>query len=372
MRATLLATTVLSMFAGGAQAAGIERSAQSMAILFEEGRHAQLSFSHVNPDVSGRAPALLGGRGSGEVLDDYATFALGYKMALGERLDLALILDQPIGADIAYPTGTGYPLEGTTATIDTNAVTGVLRYRVGAGLSVHGGLRVARTEGDVDLRFPAFGPAGYQLSTSRETDAGYLLGLAYERPEIGLRIALTYNSQITHDFDATETVLGASFETGFETTIPESVNLEFQTGIAPDTLLFGSVRWVNWPDFEIAPTVYTAPRSTGGLGQEPLVYYDDETVTYNLGIGRRFSEHWSGALTLGYETRMDPPEGMGNLGPTDGRESIGLALTHTRDNVSITGGVEYIAVGDTTTRTVEADFDDNHALAMGVEIGVSF
>ena len=63
---------------------------------------------------------------------------------------------------------------------------------------------------------------------------------------------------------------------------------------------------------------------------------------------RRFNETWSGAVTLGYE----PSDGdlTGNLGPTDGMRSIGLAATYTRDNMKITGGIRYVDIGDAATR----------------------
>ena len=40
---------------------------------------------------------------------------------------------------------------------------------------------------------------------------------------------------------------GESGTTKFES--PASLNLEFQTGLRPGTLLFSNVRWVNWDDF---------------------------------------------------------------------------------------------------------------------------
>jgi len=44
-----------------------------------------------------------------------------------------------------------------------------------------------------------------------------------------------------------------NFASVTEIKTPQSVNLEFQTGIAKVTLLFGSVRWVDWTAFNIFP-----------------------------------------------------------------------------------------------------------------------
>jgi long-chain fatty acid transport protein len=92
-------------------------------------------------------------------------------------------------------------------------------------------------------------------------------------------------------------------------------------------------------------------------------------VTYNLGVGRRLNDQWSVAATLGYE----PSDGerTGNLGPTDGMSSFGLAATYTMDNVKITAGVRYVDIGDATT-SLNARFTGNDGIGVGFRIGYSF
>jgi long-subunit fatty acid transport protein len=297
----------------------------------------------------------------------YNSFSLGYKMDIGERMALAVIIDEPIGADVAYPGvpgATSYALAGTTADLESLSLTALLRYKLENNVSVYGGLRVQSAEGTVNIKFPAAGIADYRMSTSRETDLGYVVGVAWENPEIAARVALTYNSAITHDLQSTETGLGPALNSSFETEVPQSVNLEFQTGVAEDTLLFGSIRWVDWSEFTIAP-----PRYLAIVGNE-LVDYPKDRVTYNLGIGRRFNEQWSGAATIGYE----PSDGeiTGNLGPTDGMTSFGLAATYTIDNTEITAGVRYVDIGDATTEGLNAKFQNNDGIGVGIRIGYTF
>lgn len=350
----ILTTMAALTTAGGVQAGGVERSSQSVAILFEQGRYAELSFGHFAPDVSGTG---LGGA-SGDMAPSYNSWSLGYKMDIGERLDFALILDQPIGADVDYPTST-YALTGTTAELTSSAITALLRYSFENNVSVYGGLRYETVHGEVSIPFVA----GYTLNTNHDSELGYIVGLAWEKPEIAARVALTYNSAITHTLDSLEfgAVAGS-----FDTEVPQSVNLEFQTGIAKDTLLFGSIRWVDWSEFQIAPPAYA-----GATGGSALVSYPKDRVTYNLGIGRRFNESWAGAVTLGYE----PSDGelTGNLGPTDGMRSIGLAATYTRDKMKITGGIRYVDIGDATTRPpVNGNFSGNSGVGVGIRVGYSF
>ena len=37
---------------------------------------------------------------------------------------------------------------------------------------------------------------------------------------------------------------------------PQSVQLDFQTGVAPKTLVFGYVRWVDWTEFDVTPPLF--------------------------------------------------------------------------------------------------------------------
>ena len=108
--------------------------------------------------------------------------------------------------------------------------------------------------------------------------------------------------------------------------------LDFQSGIAKDTLLFGAIRWREWSKFDITPVGFKAASGGGSL-----LDYDNNVITYSLGLGRRFNETWSGAVTLGHEKSSGGF--AGNLGPTDGYTSIGLGGTYSRDNMKITGGV---------------------------------
>ncbi|MGJ8587034.1 MAG: OmpP1/FadL family transporter [Yoonia sp.] len=372
----LLSTTIAS-------AGGIERAAPSAALLFEDGNYLELNFGFVSPDVSGTQAIPFAGSAAGSksenIAEKYTQLGFGYKNDLNDRLSIALIIDQPYGADVNYGADTDYAYGGgvlalggigSTASIDSNAITALLSYKLPSNFTVYGGGRAVQTSGEVAL----FNT--YTMETSTETDFGYVVGGAWERPDIAARVALTYHSEIIHDFDATEASPANALvptETEFSTTLPQSVTLEAQTGVAADTLLFGSVRWVNWSEFDISPVEYGVITDGGSL-----VDYDDDTVTYNVGLGRRFSDEWSGAVTAGYEAANGGFSG--NLGPTDGNKSLGVAATRTMDNLRITGGVRYIWVGDTETEapapapegTTLGEFEDNSGWAAGVRIAYNF
>ncbi|MDQ2065461.1 hypothetical protein Q9295_03675 [Xinfangfangia sp. CPCC 101601] len=364
MKRILTNTVAFGLAAGAAHAGGIERSHSPYAILWESGNYAELSFAYVKPKVSGTVGG--GAVSSGDMAGDYSQIGLGVKYAINDQLDLAVVIDQPMGADIAYsaPVGGLYPLAGSTGNIDSVAVTALARYKFDGGFSVHGGIKAQRSNGDVSLPFVG---AGYTMQTSKETDLGYIIGAAYEKPEIALRVALTYQSSITHNFTSVETGLGGLSGTGsFETEVPQALTLDFQSGVAADTLVFGSIRWREWTAFDISPPGYGNPLAVG----EALVEYNDDVVTYTLGVGRRFNENWAGAISIGYEGSGSST--VGNLGPHDGMRSITLGGTYTQDNMKITAGVSYIDIGDAVTNTINGVFTDNSGVGFGMKVGYSF
>ena len=152
------------------------------------------------------------------------------------------------------------------------------------------------------------------------------------------------------------------------TETPQSVNLEFQSGVAKNTLVYGSIRWVDWSEFDMTPPVYKT------LTGSPLVFYNGDVTTYSIGAAYRFNDSWTGTITYAYDT---PIGGYSlNLGPVDGYNSIGLAAIYTYDALKITAGVRYLALGDTQTQirgyAPAANFDGNSAVTFGLRVGYYF
>lgn len=380
MTVKYLAPAALMLSAGLAHAGGIERSHSPYAVLWEKGNYAELSFGHLSPDVSGTfSHPLAGALGSGDILPSYNQTSLALKYALRPDLDLAVVLDQPMGAKINYPEGiqsgvAPYPIARSNARIDSHALSALLRYRLNENWSVHGGLKAQRTKGEVEIFNPALPGGSYAMKTSSETDLGFLVGTAYERPDIALRVALTYQSAITHDFEATERLPSAdvSRTTNFKTKTPQSLTLDFQSGIAADTLLFGSVRWREWSAFDITPTFYSSFGSSDPQNpNNSLVAYPRNVVTLNLGVGRKFTENFSGSIAVGYEKANGFR--TSNLGPHNGLKSITLGGSYAKDNWKLSGGVTYAKLGDATTYLpVGGSFKDNKMVAVGMKLGFSF
>lgn len=363
--AGILTATVASVFAGG-----MERLNPGMDILFEPGNVVEFGAARGWPTVEGR-DAL--GNKIGNVAGDFTTLSFAIKKQFTDQFSAAVILDQPYGADLDYP---GNPattlLGGTMVKVDSTHLTALARYRMDNGFGVHGGVRVSFASGEVGLNGQAYGtfPAGvggYKVDLDDDTAAGWLAGVSYDIPEYAFRVSLTYAAPIEHEFDTVENVAGIPL--GSSTTkvdTPRYVDLSFQTGVAPDTLVFGQIRWVKWSEFTVDPAQFTAMTGQG------LVELDD-TTTYTLGVGRRFNETWSGAASFSYEHGDNAL--VSPLSPEDGKFGITLAAIYTRDNMKITSGINYTWLGDSrpeTSDTQRASMKDNHALVVGMKVGFTF
>nr|WP_321509732.1 outer membrane protein transport protein [uncultured Celeribacter sp.] len=367
MKNTSILAAALAVGATGAYAGGMDRSGQSIAPLFETGSYVELSFGSVSPDVSGTL-----GADSGDVTPSFSMVSGAYKQDFNEQLSFALIIDQPFGADVDYGTGTGYPIAGSNASVDTTGVTAILRYKFNDRFSVYGGVRNLSSEGEVQLVLPPSGTP-YEMTTSNENDWSYLVGVAYEIPDIALRASLTYNSGTDISFDTHEEYgpgLAATLDSTMDVTMPKSINFDFQTGIAADTLLMFSARWVEWTSTTIAPDAYTGLLTLAGAADTDLVNHDDDTISYTLGVGRRFNDKLSGSLSIGYEKANGGISG--NLSPTDGYKSISAGLKYQiTEQTAISGGVSYAWIGDTTT-SIGGEFEDNNALGVGIRLSHHF
>ncbi len=372
-RTSWSATALLLATATTAQAGALDRTLQPVGVIFEEGNYAELSYGFTSPDVSGVVPGV--GIESGNVGVDYSTVTLSFKYDISERLSVGVVVDQPFGADINYDEADpGYPIEGSEATFESSSVTVLGRYKLDDNFSVHTGARFVTIDADLFVAVPSVGYS-YDADFGEDSDTAYVLGAAYERPDIALRVALTYSSETSYSNDSSyeSTSFGVAGSGGgpVEYTLPQSVNLDVRTGIAANTLLFGQIRWADWSETEINVPDYLF---------NPVVEYEEDVYTYTLGVGRQFTDRISAAASVIYESQnsddfdpLDPDSGVSNLSPTDGQLGLQLAGTYLVGNgLELSGGVRYTRLGDATTRTFGAEFEDNEAVSVGLRVGYRF
>jgi long-chain fatty acid transport protein len=221
-----ISTAALLLCGTSISALGLDRSNQDITAIFETGNYAELSFGYVMPNLTGTDVL---GNSIDNVGSAFSQLSGAVKMDLNDQMSFGLIIDTPYGVDVTYggsPAST--MLGGTEAILNSTAFTAIGRYKFNENFSAHAGLRYQTLDADITLSGLAYGALnGYNVLMTNGSGTGYVAGVAYERPDIALRVALTYNSAITNSFDTTETLNGAPL--GVSTTdveSPEAWNLD--------------------------------------------------------------------------------------------------------------------------------------------------
>ena len=388
--AMILATVPMT----GAFAAAMDRSGQSIAAFLQPGNYFEAGISVLDADVSGRSTPLAQGlpsQDTGDMASDYYFPAAALKLQLTDNFSFGLLYDQPFGADVDYNTPNFNFTDangGTSAEVTTENLTFLFGFQPNQNWNFYAGPVIQTAEGEVSLRGLAYGGpnafGSYDATLKKNTELGWIAGLAYQIPEIALKASLTYRSEVEHELQATETVgygqLNLASRPGFtpgktSVTTPQSVNLDFQTGVMADTVAFANVRWVNWEDFSIRPNYFGQAADARGLVGANLVDYSDDQISATLGVGRKFNEKWAGNVSVGWDSGAGDP--ITTLGPTEGYWNVGLGLQFSpATNYFIAGGVKYFMLGDATAKTAAVNnvgtFEDNDAWGYGLKMGYRF
>jgi long-subunit fatty acid transport protein len=145
------------------------------------------------------------------------------------------------------------------------------------------------------------------------------------------------------------------------------VNLDVQTGVAERTMVFGSMRWVDWSEFQLSPATFS------GLTAAPLASYPKDIVTYTLGVGHQVTDKLSVVGALSYE---DEGNRLGSaLGPVNGFTNLTVAAIHETERHRISLGVSHFWLRDADPQaggsTVGA-FRDNRLVAVELKVGFKF
>ena len=366
---SLIPTT--STFAGG-----LDRSGQSISAFLQSGNYAEAGISVLDPDVQGTSSVKgFEGERISDMAEDYYFPTAAIKIQATDKISLGLLYDQPFGADSQYPADTksfSDRGEGTAVEVKTNNITALIGYQPTENWNVYAGPVYQTVKANVSLRGAAYGAlSGYDIKLKEEDAYGWLAGFAYSIPEIALKAAVTYRSEIKHEVETSESFafgLLRPASTTTEVTTPQSVNLDLQTGIAQDTLAFANIRWVHWDQFAVTPDVLKAKSNNN------LIDYSDDQWSATVGLGRKFNAKWSGTAAIGWDSGAGNP--VTTLGPTEGYWSVGLGGQYSpAENYFIAGGVKYFWLGDAQAQTggkVAGNFEDNTAIGYGMKIGYRF
>jgi len=388
-------------------AAALDRSGQSIAAFLQPNNYFEAGITILDPNVSGKD---ISQNNTGNMANHYYSPNAALKIQATEHFSIGLIYDQPYGADAQYTGQSNFienrPLPfqgGTSVTVDTENLNLLFGYQPNQNWNVYAGAVYQTLDATVLLRGASYSAySGYDFKTGRDEAVGWLAGVAYQIPEIALKTSLTYRAKIKHEMNAYENhgITGFTGSPVFdallnqinnaqgttEITTPQSINLDFQTGIMENTVAFANIRWVNWKDFAIRPYKFGAAsvlppivNKTGKKDGFDLVAYTDDQYSITAGVGRKVNDHWAGNVSVGWDSGAGNP--VTTLGPTEGYWNVGVGVQYSpAPNYFIAGGVKYFWLGDAKAQSGSqfntpehvAEFKNNDAIAYGLKIGYKF
>jgi long-subunit fatty acid transport protein len=370
-------TLPIALASTTAIAGGMEKTALSTTFMFESGNYAELSFQSSDYDVSSTSG------GGASVVGDLQTTNFALKFDINDKISFGVSRYLQSSIDIDYPNNwvtaatvqvsVDPPIEVPqapflpSADLKIDATAALLKYRLNENFSLTGGVKLS-TVRDASLSIPF---TGTNVSVAGDSETSYIYGIAYERPEIALRVELLREEDV--GFSLTPTgVFANDTATGTEASLPTYTTLNVQSGIAPDTLAFFSARRADWASHQV---ILSNDAETPVRG--PISNFSD-TTTYSVGIGRKLSDTLSASLTYNWENGLGP-DSTSSLSLTDGYRGISAGIKYTHGNMTISGGVNYTQLGDTIVTQASAldvltnaPFRDNTVTSVGLKIGYHF
>lgn len=380
LKFSALAAIFTAAATGSAMAGGFSRGEANTDILFDDGTViGQGSLVFVSPHQS--YTTINGKAGTdARFTDDFWIPELAVKARVSDNFGCALTYTQPFGAAVSYGK------QAQTAEAAFNAATGGsasssksfysneygatcdLKFDAGPGrFHILGGGFIQ------DFHYTAVSNLG-TLHLDDDQGLGFRVGVAYDIPQYAMRAELMYRSEVKHDPNGTfaPTARGAlvfgtssiipSYGSG---TLPQSLKLSLQSGIAPDWLAYGSVEWTDW-------SVLQTLNYNIGPHAEKDNYFWKDGWTVQGGIGHKFNEDISGTVNVtwdkGVGTGADIQTDTWTLG-------VGTEIKAGPGAFQIGGGVSYITAGSQTaalSKSFNATADGSWAYAVAASYKIKF
>jgi long-subunit fatty acid transport protein len=353
-------------------AEGLERINIDPSFMFTEGSNAEIGFASVSPSlpaVKGTGSAFTFASGL-DVAPSFSAVTGSVKTEMGDSFDLGLFYtSQGNGVGIDYGTITG--LEGNItikADLEIPTLAAIGRYKINDAMSVFIGAKQTTVKAGATLKLGMDSNSNLNPDVTshwelaKKSGIGAIYGAAYEMPEIALRVVLTIEDDI--DLKIPATAKGGLADTGTATaSIGDAMSLNFQTGIAEDTLLFGNIRRSNWKDNQVKVPVLVA-----GLTQVSSFSDGD---SYSLGIGRKINDDLSVSISGFYDGSSGGA--ISELAPTGSTKTLSVGGKYAiADNADLSIGGSYSQRGDALTGSYKASLTDSEVISLGAKIAFSF
>lgn len=383
-----------TMLATAANAGGFSRGTADTDILFEEGNfNMRAGVTYVAPQ---RGYDTIGGVAStdGVHTNSYAIPSAAIKFNAAENARCAGTVTEAFGGSASYGVQsvtagiTAQALAGNprpSATEDVSFSITEMGVTCGYGLDIGkgrawllGGVFNQSIEYSESKRIghPTLGPLG-TLNLKDDSGLGYRLGLAYEIPEIALRVQGMYRSGVSHslkgEFDLNGGVINpaaigrASF--------PQSFELKAQSGVAPGWLVYGSLKWTEWSVFDVLEFTSVDPST---IQEKEFFYKDGWTVS--AGVAHAFSDNLAATVGLTWDQGVGTTEDVssdtwtvsGGVAVTDnfgGQLRFGGAVSYlTGGSVGLSANPDGTGAGSDVATSVDGDW----AYAISASYGIKF
>ena len=356
-------------------AEGLERINIDPSFMFTEGNSAEISFANISPSfpaVKGTGSAFTFQSGL-DVATSFSALSGSVKTDLGDSIALGLFYtSQGNGVGIDYGTIGSEANVTIKADLEMPTLAAIGKYQINDNISVFLGAKQSTVKKGATLKLgsdtSAISGNGNPLpdvtshwELDKKAGIGAIYGASYEMPEIALRVTLTIEDDI--DLKIPATAKGGAAATGTATaSIGDAMSLNFQTGIAEDTLLFGNIRRSSWADNQVkVPTA-------AGLAQVSSFSDGD---SYSLGIGRKINDDLSVSISGFYDGSSGGA--VSELAPTGATRTLSLGGKYAiADNADLSIGGSYSKRGDVLTGTYKASLTDSKVVSLGAKVAFSF
>ncbi len=354
--ANCIAATALVFCAGPALAGGYDTGESDWDFVFQERAVAfEAGVRHISPQR--KLTNITGMLGPSPDVDETEAFTVPRASLAVNIADLARCMAsyrEPWGGHANYGTAWTYAPAAVEQHFSSRdyGLTCAASLSAGKGrVSFLGGVSLQ----EVHYRLTqAFGPVMAATDVSDKSLA-WRLGLAYEIPDYALRASLIYNAAVGYDMTGTFAAFGPALPVFGQITMPQSVELKAQSGVAPGWLAFAAVKWTDWsvvqsmPICPVGVPACTQPFAVSGLS---LGFRDTWSVT--LGAAHQFSEmfslagnlSWNQGASAGFTSQTDVwSAGLtGVLTPSENAEfrlggALGMLTSGTSSTMVLPGGL---------------------------------
>lgn len=367
-----LICALLPLISAPAWSAGYEFSRFNYTNLYSQDDKVTLAYTWFTYDVEGEGP---NGQSTGNIVDDLNYVQGGINYHFTDKFSGNIQYYRGYNVDTHHDEGI---YEGSGAFLRTRvlALTGL--YRFTPNFSAFLGPTINQTKIKVDFDSALTGNNGnIHGDFGEDYGYGYTVGASYQIPEIALRATLGYQSDVKYSFDdvkesgsLTQALNGGQDTVSSRTdiTLPQSLTFDFQTGIAPKTLLMLNVHWRNWKEHEIKTKV------TNQLYNKPFVTFANNTIDYSLGLAYQFTPKFVMFAEGAYGEGAGESGVVNPLAPNNGTTSAKLGGRYDIENWSLFMVGRYIWIKDGTALPAagSGEFNDNTVLSLSAGIEYKF